>query len=65
MRQETLLAVSGQVEGLYILLQGRRYLVPKRPIRGEEKEIRDTSVHHDGYMVHQGGMMVMGTKRRL
>jgi hypothetical protein len=26
-----------QVEGPYILLQGRRYLVPKRPIREREK----------------------------
>jgi hypothetical protein len=53
-----------QVEGPFILLQGRRYLVPKRPIRGRGKGVRGASVHHDGYVVHQGGMMVMETKRR-
>jgi hypothetical protein len=54
-----------QVEDPYILLQGRRYLVPKRPVRGKGKGIRGASVHHDGYVVHQGGVMVMKTKHRL
>jgi hypothetical protein len=31
-------------------------MIPKRPIRGKRQaEIKDRSVHHDGYEVHQRG----------
>jgi hypothetical protein len=45
-----------QVEDPLYTVQGRRYMIPKRPIRGKRQtEIKGTSVHHDGYKVHQRG----------
>jgi hypothetical protein len=54
-----------QVEGPYILLQGRQYLVPKRPIRGEGKQGSEVhqSIMMDTWYIK--GVMVMKTKRRL
>jgi hypothetical protein len=50
------LPFRGQVEGPLYTVQGRRYMIPKRPIRGGGRQrSKDTSVHHDGYEVHQKG----------
>jgi hypothetical protein len=53
----------GQVEGPLYTVQGRRYIIPKRPIRGKG---RQRSQVHQSIMMDTGyikGVMVMKAKR--
>jgi hypothetical protein len=57
------LPVRRQVEGSLYTVQGRRYMIPKRPIRGKG---RQRSEAHQSIMMdtkYIRGVMVMGTKR--
>jgi hypothetical protein len=42
-----------QVEDPLYTVQGRRYMIPKRPIRGKVDRDQRCISHHDGYEVHQ------------
>jgi hypothetical protein len=52
-----------QVEGSLYTVQGRRYMIPKRPIRGRDKERSEAyqSIMMDTKYIR--GVMVMETKR--